>query len=50
MPSRATLAAHDLNGIPMLELAQQFRVPLRTAYRWRAQGLAALADAFRRRM
>jgi RNA polymerase sigma-70 factor, ECF subfamily len=45
---RAIVVAHDLDGEAMQEIAERFRVPLSTAYKRRARGLAALADAFRK--
>lgn len=44
----AIVAAHDLHGIPMSEVAERFDVPESTAYKWRARGLALLADALRK--
>jgi RNA polymerase sigma factor (sigma-70 family) len=38
------LAAHDLDGIPMAEIAQQRGVPLSTAYKWRARALSLFHD------
>lgn len=45
---RAIVVAHELHGIPMRDVAKRSGVPVSTAYKWRAQGLAALADAFRK--
>jgi DNA-directed RNA polymerase specialized sigma24 family protein len=40
---RAVVVAHDLDGIPMAEIAEQIGISLSTAYRWRARGIRALA-------
>jgi RNA polymerase sigma factor (sigma-70 family) len=45
---RAIVVAHDLDGISMTEVAERYHVPVSTAYKWRARGLAALADALRK--
>jgi RNA polymerase sigma-70 factor, ECF subfamily len=45
---RAIVVAHDLDGIPMQEIAERYRLPLSTAYNWRTRGIAALADALRK--
>jgi RNA polymerase sigma factor (sigma-70 family) len=42
---RAIVVAHDLDGEAMQEIAERYRLPLSTAYKWRARGLAALSDA-----
>jgi RNA polymerase sigma factor (sigma-70 family) len=44
---RSLLIAHDIDGIPMSEIAAQLRIPLSTAYKWRARALAALAELLR---
>jgi RNA polymerase sigma factor (sigma-70 family) len=47
---RAVLIAHDLEGLPMAEIARARRVPLSTAYRWRAAALELLRQEVRRRV
>ena len=42
---RAVLIAHDLDGIPMVEIAEQLGIPVSTAYKWRARAMAALGEA-----
>ena len=39
---RAIGVAHDIDGIPIKEIAEQRRMPPSTVYKWRARGLAAL--------
>jgi RNA polymerase sigma factor (sigma-70 family) len=46
---QAVLIAHDLEGLPMAEIAKKRRVPLSTAYRWRASALESLRQGVRRR-
>ncbi len=41
----AVVLAHEIDGIPMAEIAEQQGIPLSTAYRWRARGIAALRAA-----
>lgn len=43
------LVAHDLDGIPMAELAQQRGIPLSTAYKWRARALVLFHDIVMKR-
>jgi RNA polymerase sigma factor (sigma-70 family) len=38
----AVVIAHEIDGIPMAEIAEQQGIPLPTAYHWRARGIAAL--------
>lgn len=45
---RAVVVGHDLDGIPMDEIAAQQGIPVSTAYKRRARGLAALAAAYQR--
>jgi RNA polymerase sigma factor (sigma-70 family) len=40
---RAVVVAHDIDGIPMAEIARQIGISRSTAYEWRARGLRALA-------
>ena len=42
---RGVLIAHDLDGIPMVEIAEQLRIPVSTAYKWRIRAMAELAAA-----
>lgn len=44
---RSLLIAHDIDGIPMSEIAEQRGIPLSTAYKWRTRALAALAEILR---
>jgi RNA polymerase sigma factor (sigma-70 family) len=46
---RALLIAHDLDEVPMAEVAEQFGIPLSTAYKWRARALAAFHEAAEKR-
>ena len=46
---QSVLLAHDLDGLTMAEIAKDRRVPLSTAYRWRASALASLQDEARQR-
>jgi len=43
----AVVIAHEIDGIPMTEIAEQRGIPLSTAYRWHARGIAALGAAAR---
>jgi len=49
-PMQMILIAHDVEGLPMAEIAKEQRVPLSTAYRWRASALSALQREARRRV
>jgi len=40
---RSVLIAHDIDDVPMTEIAAQRRIPVSTAYKWRARALNALA-------
>ncbi|MCC6557264.1 MAG: sigma-70 family RNA polymerase sigma factor [Polyangiaceae bacterium] len=42
---RAVLVAHDIDGVPMTEIAETLGIPVSTAYKWRARALAALRRA-----
>jgi RNA polymerase sigma-70 factor, ECF subfamily len=42
---RAVLVAHDLDELPMAEIAARRGLPLSTTYRWRARALEALRAA-----
>jgi len=46
---RSVLIAHDIDDIPMAEIAQQRGIPLSTAYKWRARALDAFQLALERR-
>jgi RNA polymerase sigma factor (sigma-70 family) len=46
---QSVLLAHDLDGLAIAEIARDRRVPLSTAYRWRASALASLQDEARQR-
>ena len=46
---RAVLIAHDIDGIPMQEIAAQHGIPLSTAYKWRARALVAFHAAHEQR-
>lgn len=48
--ARAVLVAHDIDGIPMVEIAQRIGIPVSTAYKRRARGMAALKEAWRERL
>lgn len=42
-PDEASVViAHEIDGIPMTEIAERRGIPLSTAHRWRARGLAEL--------
>jgi RNA polymerase sigma-70 factor (ECF subfamily) len=43
----AAIAGHDIDEMPMEELAAELGAPPSTVYRWRARGIAALAKALR---
>ncbi len=45
---RTVLIAHDIDGIPMTEIAEQLGIPESTAYKWRVRALQAFADIARR--
>ena len=38
---RSVLIAHDIDGIPMADIAEEHGIPLSTAYKWRARALAS---------
>jgi RNA polymerase sigma-70 factor, ECF subfamily len=38
------LVSHDIEGIPMVRIAESMGVPVSTLYKWRARALAALRD------
>jgi RNA polymerase sigma-70 factor, ECF subfamily len=42
---REVLVAHDLDGIPMVEIAEKLGIPVATAYKWRTRAMAQLAVA-----
>ncbi|WP_437314414.1 RNA polymerase sigma factor [Sorangium sp. So ce385] len=46
---RLVVVAHDLNGIPMVQLAEDANLSLSTLYRRRAKAIEALRDVFCRR-
>jgi RNA polymerase sigma factor (sigma-70 family) len=46
---RSVLIAHDIDGIPMAEIAEQHGIPLSTAYKWRARALQAFQAALEER-
>ena len=43
--ARAVLIAHDIDGNPMAEVAEQRGIPLSTVYRWRTRAKAQLREA-----
>jgi Sigma-70, region 4 len=45
---RGIIIAHDLDGIPMKEIAEREGVPLSTAYKWRERGFALWFATFER--
>ncbi|WP_437618769.1 RNA polymerase sigma factor [Sorangium sp. So ce1151] len=47
--AHSILVAHDLDGVPMADLAQQRGIPLSTAYKWRARALALFHDIVAKR-
>ncbi|EYF07024.1 RNA polymerase sigma factor [Chondromyces apiculatus] len=46
---RSVLIAHDIDGIPMMEIADQHGIPLSTAYKWRARAVTAFKAAVEQR-
>jgi len=44
---RSVLIAHDIDEVPMVEIAARHGLPLSTAYKWRARALEALREAYR---
>lgn len=46
---RSVVIAHDIDEIPMAEIAEQHGIPLSTAYKWRARGLLALKEGLEQR-
>jgi len=49
MDTRAVLLAHDIDGIPKAEVAEQRGIPLSTAYKWRTRAKAQLREALSER-
>lgn len=49
MPESAVLIEHDLEGLPMLDVAESREIPLSTCYKWRARALGALRAEIERR-
>ncbi|WP_437284758.1 RNA polymerase sigma factor [Sorangium sp. So ce406] len=47
--AHSILVAHDLDGVPMADIAQQRGIPLSTAYKWRARALALFHDIVAKR-
>lgn len=47
---RAVLIAHDLDDVPMKEIAEQLEIPLSTAYKWHTRARAALRQAVEERL
>ncbi|WP_437730509.1 RNA polymerase sigma factor [Sorangium sp. So ce1335] len=47
--AHSILVAHDLDGVPMADIAQQRGIPLSTAYKWRARALAMFHDIVAKR-
>ncbi|XYH93682.1 RNA polymerase sigma factor [Sorangium sp. So ce1128] len=45
---RSVLVAHDLDGIPMAQVAEDAGLPLSTLYKRRTRAIIALRDVFRR--
>jgi RNA polymerase sigma factor (sigma-70 family) len=43
----ATILDHDIDEMPMEEVAAELGAPLSTAYKWRARGIAALVKALK---
>ena len=43
--TRAVLIAHDIDGNPMAEVAEQRGIPLSTVYRWRTRAKAQFREA-----
>lgn len=46
---RSVLVAHDIDGIPMVEIAEQHGIPVSTAYKRRARALARFHAAVEQR-
>lgn len=46
---RSVVIAHDIDGVPMAEIAERRGIPLSTAYKWRARALDAFHDALTER-
>ena len=46
---RSVLIAHDIDGVPMVEIAEQHKIPLSTAYKWRARAMQAFHAALEQR-
>lgn len=46
---RSVLIAHDIDGIPMADIAAQHGIPLSTAYKWRARAIQAFQAALEQR-
>ena len=46
---RSVLIAHDIDDVPMAEIAEQHGIPLSTAYKWRARALEAFQAALEQR-
>jgi len=42
---RSVVIAHDIDGVPMAEIAAQRGIPVSTAYKWRTRALMAFQDA-----
>lgn len=49
LPERAVLIDHDIDGVPMADVAAGRAMPLSTCYKWRARALDALRAEFKRR-
>ncbi|WP_437763145.1 RNA polymerase sigma factor [Sorangium sp. So ce764] len=49
MPESAVLIEHDLDGLPMLDVAESREIPLSTCYKWRVRALVALRAEIERR-
>ncbi|MGK3992373.1 RNA polymerase sigma factor [Sorangium sp. So ce1024] len=47
--AHSILVAHDLDGVPMADIAQQRGIPLSTAYKWRARALSMFHDLVTKR-
>jgi RNA polymerase sigma factor (sigma-70 family) len=41
---RVILVAHDIDGIPMTEIAEQHGMPVHTLYKWRARAIERLQE------
>ncbi|HSN99834.1 MAG TPA: RNA polymerase sigma factor [Candidatus Nanopelagicales bacterium] len=46
---RSVLIAHDIDAIPMADIAEQHGIPLSTAYKWRARAMEGLREAIEQR-